>query len=77
MGGDEFVAVIPGMKSYDAAVLTKEIIKNSKKYTTGNFSLKLSVGHYTISKPGITLETAVALSDKAMYKMKKKHLKIK
>jgi diguanylate cyclase (GGDEF)-like protein len=32
MGGDEFVAVIPGMKSYDAAILTKEIVKNSKKY---------------------------------------------
>ena len=77
MGGDEFVAVIPGMKSYDAAILTKEIVKNSKKYKNGNFALKLSVGHYTIAKPGITLETAVALSDKAMYKMKKKHLKIK
>lgn len=73
MGGDEFVAIIPGMKSYEGIKLVKDIIKNSKKYKTSQFQLKLSAGSYTISRRGISIETAMARSDKEMYKMKKKH----
>ena len=71
MGGDEFVAVIQGMKSYDANILVKNIIKNSLKYKNNKFQLKLSVGSYTLTRSGISIEGAVALSDKAMYKMKR------
>lgn len=71
MGGDEFIALIPGMKAYEAAKVVKEIVKNSKKYKTSNFKLSLSAGSYTINKKGISVESAMALSDKSMYKMKK------
>lgn len=73
MGGDEFVAIIPGMKKYEASIVVKNIVKNSKKYKTNTFQLKLSAGSYTIAKHGVSVENGTALSDKAMYKMKKKH----
>lgn len=73
MGGDEFVAIVPGMKKYEASILVKNIVKNSKKYKTNTFQLKLSAGSYTIAKHGVSVENGTALSDKAMYKMKKKH----
>ena len=71
MGGDEFIALIPGMKAYEAAKVVKEIVKNSEKYKTNMFKLSLSAGSYTINKKGISVESAMALSDKSMYKMKK------
>ena len=70
MGGDEFLALIPGMRAYQANKLVKNIIKNTGKYKTPKFELKLSVGCHTISKKGTSIEGGVALSDKAMYKMK-------
>ena len=75
MGGDEFIAIIPNMNSYQAAKLVKDIVKNSKKFKTSHFSLKLSVGSHTISKKNLSVESAVALSDKAMYRMKNKKYK--
>ena len=73
MGGDEFLAVIPYMSQYDAAVLVKQIMKNSKKYKCKEFSLKMSVGGYTVTKKDAVIDTAVAMSDRAMYKMKRSH----
>lgn len=73
MGGDEFVVVIPNLKSYDAAKIVKDIVKNSKHYKTPQFRLRLSAGSYTILKKGKTIEGAASLSDKAMYKMKRAH----
>ena len=75
MGGDEFIAVIPRMRAYDAAKVVKEIVKNAEKYKTAQYRLKLSAGSYTILKKGMTVEGATALSDKAMYKMKREHKK--
>ena len=72
MGGDEFLAIIPNMDKYEAAKTVKELIKNSKKYKTSQFELKLSAGCYTITRKNISIETAVILSDKEMYKMKKR-----
>lgn len=77
MGGDEFLAIIPGMNRNDASKLVKAIISNAKNYKTDDFTLKLSAGSYTITKMGISIESALMLSDKAMYKMKKKRRKTK
>ena len=74
MGGDEFVAIVPGMKTYDGNLLVKKIVKNSSKYKNNKFQLRLSVGSHTLSKMGTSIEGALALSDKAMYKMKKERL---
>ena len=72
MGGDEFLAVVPKANSRKARELVDLIVENSHKYRTREFKLKISVGSYTISsKRMTTVEGAVALSDKAMYKMKK------
>lgn len=72
MGGDEFLAVVPKMNSRKARELVELIVENSHKYRTGQFKLRLSVGSHTISsKKMTTIEGGVALSDKAMYKMKK------
>lgn len=75
MGGDEFIAIIPRMKAYDAAKVVKEIVKNSEHYKTPLFKLRLSAGSYTILKKGVSVEGATALSDRAMYKMKRAHKK--
>lgn len=73
MGGDEFIAIIPGMKAYEGAKLIKNIVKNSHNYKTTQFELKLSVGYHTITKENVSIETALNLSDKLMYKMKREH----
>ena len=77
MGGDEFLALIPGMNRNEAVKLVKAISLNAKNYKTEHFALKLSVGSYTISKKGISIDSALASSDKAMYRMKKKKRKTK
>ena len=75
MGGDEFLAIIPYMKQYDAALLIKKILKNTKKYKTKEYSLKMSIGSHTITRKNASMDRALALSDKAMYKMKREHKK--
>ena len=77
MGGDEFLAIIPYMSKYEGAVLVKKIISNAKKYKNKDFALKMSVGSYTITKKDSKMDTAIAMSDKAMYKMKAEHKKKK
>lgn len=71
MGGDEFIALVPNLTNYAAKKLVKEISKNARKYKTPNFALKLSVGSYTITSDHVSIEAAVNLSDKSMYKMKR------
>lgn len=71
MGGDEFLAVVPGMDAAGAAALVEKIALGAKKYRTYKFTLKLSVGSYTIVNKDTPIESAVNLSDKAMYRMKK------
>lgn len=75
MGGDEFVAIIPEMKGYEAAKLIKAIAKDAPKYKTSQFVLKLSIGYHTITRKNLSVESAVNLSDRSMYKMKKLHKK--
>ena len=77
MGGDEFLAIVPFMKQYDAALLVKKILKNAKKYKTKEYTLKMSVGCHTITRKNASLDRALAMSDKAMYKMKREHKKKK
>ena len=71
MGGDEFLAILPHVNRHDAAKYVSMIIQNAKKYRNEHFSLHISVGSYTITKKDFSIENGVALSDKAMYKMKK------
>lgn len=71
MGGDEFLAVIPRLSRAEADRLVKEIAEDAQNYKTDRFELKLSVGCYTLTDSNTTVETAVNLSDKAMYEMKK------
>ena len=73
MGGDEFLAVVPGMDEASANALVESIIENTARYKTDDFSLRLSVGSYTITDAGESIERAVNRSDKAMYRMKKSH----
>lgn len=71
MGGDEFLAVLPGVNRNKASEYVAKIIQNAKKYRNDSFALRISVGSYTITKNDFSIESGVALSDKAMYKMKK------
>ena len=72
MGGDEFLAVIPRLSMAEADRLVKEIAEDAQNYKTDRFELKLSVGCYTLTDSNTSVETAVNLSDKAMYEMKKR-----
>ena len=73
MGGDEFIALLPKTTREEGKNLVKKIASHAKNYRVDNFSLKLSVGGYTLEKKNVTLDNAIALSDKEMYKMKKRH----
>ena len=77
MGGDEFIALIPGMNAYQANKLTKHIMASARKYKSKEFSLKLSVGSYTITRKNISIEAAMMHSDKAMYRVKQTRKKRK
>lgn len=71
MGGDEFLAIIPHVGKEEAEVLVNKILVNAKKYKNNEFALRISVGSYTINRSKTTIDSAMVLSDKAMYKMKK------
>jgi len=73
MGGDEFLAIVPGMGKEEAEELTRRITRSAENYKTDQFALRLSVGCYTILTPDMSIETAVNLSDKAMYQSKRKN----
>jgi len=70
MGGDEFLAIVPRTNSEQAKEYVKKIRQESKKYKNDCFSLKLSVGSYTIDRKGNSIEDAVIESDKEMYRSK-------
>lgn len=71
MGGDEFLAVIPKTDEKEAILIVEKINEAVKRFKNKNFALKLSVGSHTIKNPKETIETAVRLSDKEMYRIKK------
>ena len=71
MGGDEFLAVVPNTSKEQGAALTNQINEAVKKYKNIRFELKMSVGYFTIENDSVSIERAVAQSDKAMYKNKK------
>ena len=71
MGGDEFLAILPHVNRKEASKYVTRIIQNAKKYRNERFALRISVGSYTITKNNVSIESGMALSDKAMYKMKK------
>ena len=71
MGGDEFLAILPHVNRKEASKYVTRIIQNAKKYRNEHFALRISVGSYTITKNNVSIESGMALSDKAMYKMKK------
>ena len=77
MGGDEFLAIVPKTNKAQADKYLLDINKNIEKYKNDKFALKLSVGCHTIIKKGESIENAVILSDKEMYKVKKEHKKNK
>ena len=72
MGGDEFVALVPNTNHNKAMVLVKNILLSSKKYKSDHIKLSISVGAHTVIKKPIDMDRALAMSDKAMYKMKNK-----
>ena len=73
MGGDEFIALLPKTGKEEGRNLVRKIALNAKNYRVENFSLRISVGSYTIEKQNVTIDNGIALSDKEMYKMKKRH----
>ena len=70
MGGDEFLAVVPRTNKTVADGYVKKIKAESKKYGNEQFSLKLSVGSYTIERKNDSIESGVIESDKEMYRNK-------
>ena len=73
MGGDEFLVAIPNTPKGEGKDIVKRIMEQSEKYKNDRFSLKISVGSYTIENASTTIEVAVNQSDREMYKIKKQH----
>ena len=73
MGGDEFLAVLPGTNEEQAQLIVDKINKSVKKYKNNDFALSLSVGSHTINGPKESIENGVKFSDKEMYRVKKEH----
>lgn len=72
MGGDEFLALIPGMGEKEAKKLVDDIVHNASHYKTDSYTLRLSAGSYTMLSDADSIEYAVNQSDKAMYNMKQR-----
>ncbi|MCR5078323.1 MAG: GGDEF domain-containing protein [Bacilli bacterium] len=73
MGGDEFLAFLPGVDEEEASAYIERINENVTNYVNDDFALKLSVGGYTIKDKNTTIEKAYLYSDKAMYEVKRAH----
>ena len=73
MGGDEFIAVVPATSAEQAAELIDKIMEKTENCKNDKFALKMSVGSYTINKGKVSIDEALAKSDKSMYKMKSEH----
>ena len=70
MGGDEFLAVLPHTKRAKGQAYVNAIVEETKNYHNDQFALRLSAGSYTATNKGQSIEAAVSLADKAMYRMK-------
>ncbi|MCR5491907.1 MAG: diguanylate cyclase [Bacilli bacterium] len=77
MGGDEFLAVIPSADKKLAKELVERIYQEALSFKNERFALGISVGSYTMTDPEVSVESAVSLSDKAMYRAKKAHKRAK
>ena len=77
MGGDEFLTIIPHMGIRKANALIRQIEKNMKSFKTEKFSLKVSFGTHTVSKPCESVDKCIIASDRAMYRNKHKREKKK
>ena len=73
MGGDEFIAVVPATSAEQATELIDKIMEKTENCKNDKFALKMSVGSYTINKGKVSIDEALAKSDKSMYKMKSEH----
>ncbi|GAB4416380.1 MAG: sensor domain-containing diguanylate cyclase [Anaerolineales bacterium] len=73
-GGDEFIAVLPGVNEKETAEIIEQIhilIRLNNKYYREP-ELSLSIGTAT-SRPGLSLEKVIILADDDMYENKGKH----
>ncbi len=75
MGGDEFAAIIPHMNEAGAKKLLKELDKNIANYKTDKYSLSVSFGAISIKDASTSLDHCLIISDKRMYRNKRKKLK--
>ncbi len=73
MGGDEFLAIVPGANEVEAEYIMKKIEAAVEGKHNDRFGLKLSVGKHTMMKQGESLETAINISDREMYRAKRLH----
>ena len=75
MGGDEFLAIVPHTTKAQAKKIVEKIEKAVPLFKNKKFSLKLSIGSFTLNSNKTTFENAIVLSDEDMYRNKKEHKK--
>ena len=73
MGGDEFVALLPGLKSEDAAAKASDfeaLVREVSAEVCGDNSLSISVGYVSCPQDGSDPEALLGEADRRMYQAK-------
>ena len=74
IGGDEFLALLPGVRAQKAQKYVEQIMKNAKLYRTNDFALEISAGSYSTSvNSKQSMDKCIVKSDRRMYQNKQLH----
>ncbi len=72
LGGDEFVVILPETDPREASLVAERIrTGGGDMMVAQGWPTTLSIGAVTFTTPPVTVEAALALADKAMYRPKK------
>ena len=71
IGGDEFLALLPGVRATKAKKYVDLIMENAKNFRTNDFALEISAGYYSTSvNSHQSMDKCIVKSDRNMYQAK-------
>ena len=75
MGGDEFMAFIPGVGKQEGEQLISDMKKNASSYTIKDITLSVSLGYGIVENENVSIVECMKRSDADMYRDKRRRKK--